>query len=176
MEDNVFNKRNLIILLVVILAIIILMRIFSNPTPPPPPPMNPEMENVPETFNNINGEFVPPEIEITPDMENGSETAITVEPSEERDAIPSNYYFIDNGLGDMSLSNNMCSKACCSKQWPVPFSLKPDPAVCQNLNEFVPTNIFCNNALQDAGCMCVTKKQANFLNNRGGNGNSDNWY
>jgi hypothetical protein len=86
-------------------------------------------------------------------------------------AIPSNYYFLDDGAGgEMSVQHNMCSKSCCSNQWPTPFKQKYDPYVCQNKDQFVGSRIFCNNTFQDSGCLCLTKKQAQFLYNRGDNG------
>jgi len=86
-------------------------------------------------------------------------------------SIPSNYYFLDDGAGgEMSIENNLCSKSCCSEQWPTPFKMKYDPYVCQNKDQFVPSNYFCNNTFQDSGCLCLTKKQAQSLYNRGGNG------
>jgi hypothetical protein len=34
-------------------------------------------------------------------------------------SIPSNYYFLDDGAGgEMSIQHNLCSKSCCSEQWP----------------------------------------------------------
>lgn len=84
--------------------------------------------------------------------------------------IPDNLYFLDDGAnGEMGLHNNLCSKSCCSDQYPTPFKLNPDKSVCENKGEFVPNNIMCNNAYQDSGCLCLTKKQAKFLGNRGGN-------
>lgn len=33
--------------------------------------------------------------------------------------IPSNYYFLDDGAdGEMSIQHNLCSKSCCSSQYP----------------------------------------------------------
>lgn len=88
-----------------------------------------------------------------------------------RRLIPPNYYFIDDGAnGEMSIQHNLCSKSCCSDQWPTPFKQKYDPFVCKNKDQFVPSNIFCNNSFQDSGCLCLNKKQAQFLYNRGGNG------
>lgn len=85
--------------------------------------------------------------------------------------VPSNYYFLDDGAGgEMSIQNNLCSKSCCSSQWPTPFKTKNDPYVCANKDQFVPSNVYCNNSFQDAGCLCLTKKQGQFLYNRGGNG------
>lgn len=70
---------------------------------------------------------------------------------------------------DESLSFNLCSKNCCSAQWPVPFSMQPDDFVLRSGEEFVPTSYKCNNGFQDSGCVCMTKKQSLFLNNRGNN-------
>jgi hypothetical protein len=44
-----------------------------------------------------------------------------------------------------------------------------DSTVCGSKDEFIPTNYSCNNAWQDSGCVCMTKKQSNFLGNRGNN-------
>ena len=86
-------------------------------------------------------------------------------------SIPSNYYFLDDGAGgEMSIQHNLCSRSCCSEQWPTPFKKKYDPYVCQNKDKFVPSRIMCNNTFQDSGCLCLTKKQSQFLYNRGGNG------
>jgi hypothetical protein len=81
-----------------------------------------------------------------------------------------NQYLLDDGEGGtMGLNFNMCSKSCCSDQYPVPFKMPIDSNVCDSKDEFVPTNYSCNNAWQDSGCVCMTKKQANFLGNRGNN-------
>lgn len=85
--------------------------------------------------------------------------------------IPSNYYFLDDGAGgEMSVQHNLCSKSCCSEQWPTPFKQKNDPFVCANKGMFTPSKMFCSNTFQDAGCLCLTKSQNAFINNRGGNG------
>ncbi len=85
--------------------------------------------------------------------------------------IPSNYYFLDDGAGGAeSIQHNLCSKSCCSEQFPTPFKQKFDPFVCSARDKFVPTNIMCNNGFQDVGCSCISKEQATFMANRGGNG------
>lgn len=86
--------------------------------------------------------------------------------------IPSNYYFLDDGSnGELSLTNNMFSKSCCSNSdWPTPFNQKADPYVCGSKDKFTPSNYFGNNTFQDVGCACVTKRQGAFIANRGGNG------
>lgn len=68
-----------------------------------------------------------------------------------------------------SLQNNMCSKSCCSQQYPPPHMLDHDAMVCANKDKFVPNDYKCNNSWQDSGCVCMTEKQKDFLARRGGN-------
>jgi len=87
--------------------------------------------------------------------------------------IPSDYYFLDDGAGgQVSIQHNLCSKSCCAEQWNTPFKLRRDPYVCdlKQKGELVGSNYFCNNTFQDSGCLCLTRPQAQFLYNRGGNG------
>jgi len=77
---------------------------------------------------------------------------------------------LDDGMrGNAGLNFNMCSKSCCSPQYPPPFSMPVDPLVCKSGQEFVPSGYSCNNGWQDSGCLCMTKNQALFLNRRGNN-------
>lgn len=81
-----------------------------------------------------------------------------------------NQYLLDDGAdGAAGLQFNQCSKSCCSEQYPLPFKMPVDSSVCGSKDEFVPNNYTCNNAWQDSGCVCMTKKQANFIGSRGGN-------
>lgn len=75
----------------------------------------------------------------------------------------------DGANGDMSMAKNMCSKSCCSQQWPVPFPLEKDAMVEKLKDKFVPNGYSCNNAWQDSGCLCMTKDQRDFLDNHGNN-------
>lgn len=75
----------------------------------------------------------------------------------------------DNFDNDLGLSTALCSPSCCSQQYPTPFPLEPDRFVCGNKDEFVPNNYVCNNSWQNSGCLCMTKDQAKWLGNRGGN-------
>jgi len=77
----------------------------------------------------------------------------------------------DGEGGNYTLATNICSPSCCSNQYPLPFELKDDKFVCNNKNEFIPSGYVCNNSWQNSGCMCITKGQAEFINNRGGNAN-----
>jgi hypothetical protein len=84
-----------------------------------------------------------------------------------------NYGFVqklDDGYnGEMGLNYNMCSKACCSPQYPPPFALESDAMVESMKDKFVPNNYACNNAWNNAGCVCMTKEQRSYLESRGGN-------
>jgi hypothetical protein len=73
----------------------------------------------------------------------------------------------EKGLGDEGMNFNLCSPACCSDQWPVPFSVPVDKMTCQSEDEFVPTSYFCNNGWQDSGCLCLKKEQSDFIDSRG---------
>jgi hypothetical protein len=81
-----------------------------------------------------------------------------------------NQYLLDDGAGGAAgLQFNMCSKSCCKEQYPLPFKMPVDSAVCNSKDKFVPNNYTCNNAWQDSGCVCMTKEQADLIGDRGGN-------
>ncbi len=78
---------------------------------------------------------------------------------------------LDDGYnGGMGLNYNMCSKSCCSSQYPPPFELEKDVMVDKMKNKFVPNNYMCNNAWNNSGCVCMTSKQRDYIEGRGGNG------
>ena len=64
----------------------------------------------------------------------------------------------------LKLDTNTCSKSCCKfTQWKLPDELE------QNINKnnyIVPTNFSCNFG-NGSGCVCMTKKNFNYLSNRG---------
>ena len=77
---------------------------------------------------------------------------------------------LDDGYnGAMGLNYNMCSKSCCGPQYPPPFELEKDEMVEKNKDKFVPNNYACNNAWNNTGCVCMTKKQHQYIGSRGGN-------
>lgn len=77
---------------------------------------------------------------------------------------------LDDGAGgSLGMHYNMCSPACCSEQWPTPFKLPYDKFICNNRDKFQPSPYVCNNAWQNSGCLCMTKPQARFLEDRGTN-------
>jgi hypothetical protein len=77
------------------------------------------------------------------------------------------------GPVDLGLNFNMCSKNCCSAQWPTPFAMTPDDFVLRSGKEYVSSSYKCNNGWQDSGCVCLEKDQALFLNRRGNNSYSE---
>jgi len=77
---------------------------------------------------------------------------------------------LDDGMnGNAGINFNICSKSCCSKQYPPPFGLPTDKMVCNSEEKYVPNNYMCNDGWNDTGCLCLTEKQSRFLNTRGGN-------
>lgn len=72
----------------------------------------------------------------------------------------------DSLNSDYTMSFKKCNSSCCSDQWPVPFKINDD-LLCNSEDEFVPTSYYCNDGFQNSGCLCMTKKQSDFLNSRG---------
>lgn len=67
-----------------------------------------------------------------------------------------NYFDLKN---DTPLGYNMekiiCSKKCCSTQWPNDTNNSIDPKI--DMNEYLPTNLNCNDGIHDTGCICKKK-------------------
>lgn len=80
-----------------------------------------------------------------------------------------NQTYSEEQVTDYTLGLNQCSPACCSDQWPVPFKISINNTFCENEEDYVPNTYYCNNRLQDSGCLCMTKQQSNFLQTRGFN-------
>jgi hypothetical protein len=187
MENPLFNKRNVIVFLVCLLAVFALVWFMLPKTISI---KLPGQEAAPEVKSEAKTEGFTSEEDLAadkgtdknlpnvnpktgslidgPGFERGDVEGVT---QEVMSMIPSNYYFLDDGNAQNdTVVHNLCSKSCCSAQWPTPFKQKYDPYVCANKDQFVPSNIFCNNTFQDSGCLCLTKPQAQKLYNRGGNG------
>lgn len=100
-------------------------------------------------------------------------TAYFTERSENFDIININEQdqFLINPAYDVTRNN--CSKACCSPTYGNPNleSIERNPEIIQKVRngDYVPNRMYCNNNSEDAGCMCMTKEQAAFIRNRGGN-------
>jgi hypothetical protein len=87
--------------------------------------------------------------------------------------LPDNIYMLDDGNGgNMGTLNNTCSKSCCAPQWPVPFKSANDDFTCMGDN-IIGSNYSCGSTFENAGCMCMTKQQANNITTRGGNAGKD---
>jgi hypothetical protein len=78
--------------------------------------------------------------------------------------------FTDLMLNDniAKIDQNICSTQCCKHiQWPVPFNTN-DPNVDPNLfKDYIGTNFSCNNGPTGGGCLCVSKKDYEYLSNHG---------
>lgn len=114
----------------------------------------------PALIDEINKSNIQPPQDVIPPWSN--------KPSETLAKFGEQYADEDDNA-TMSLTYNLCSKSCCSPQYPTPVGIQPDPLVCASGQEFVPSTYTCNNGWQDAGCVCMTKDQSEFLSNRGGN-------
>lgn len=119
---------------------------------------NDNMQNVPNVSNMS-------KIEFNNVADDGMNIPIKIGNAE----FGNNYFLDDGNNGNMVLTSSLCSKSCCSPQYPTPFSLPVDPMVCNSDKKFIPTNYTCNNGWQDTGCLCMTIDQAKFLGARGGN-------
>lgn len=79
---------------------------------------------------------------------------------------PQQYELNNPGLD--IFNNSMCSKSCCSRQWPTPFPQEYDPEICPYKNNFIPNQYTCMGP-QGVGCLCLDRQDATYLYNRGNN-------
>ena len=57
---------------------------------------------------------------------------------------------------DHDMEKIVCSKNCCSTQWPTSESTQiKDPKI--DMNEYLPTNLNCNDGIHNTGCICKKK-------------------
>ena len=69
-----------------------------------------------------------------------------------------NYFDLKNDTNNTisNIENIVCSKDCCSTQWPISDKIHvKDPKI--NMTEYLPTNLNCNNGIYDTGCVCKKK-------------------
>jgi len=66
------------------------------------------------------------------------------------------------------IDQNVCSTQCCKHtQWPTPFNTK-DPNIDPKLFEnYIGSNFSCNNGHTGGGCLCIDKKDYDYLSNHG---------
>jgi hypothetical protein len=81
-----------------------------------------------------------------------------------------------SSLGELNTSDyendprmlyNKCSLSCCSSQYPTPFQEGSDPLVCDKNgnNRYLSSDYNCTNNTGGTGCLCMTDKQVNGLQN-----------
>ena len=69
-----------------------------------------------------------------------------------------NYFDLNNDTSNniSNVENIVCSKDCCSTQWPISENIQvKDPKI--NMDEYLQTNLNCNNGINDTGCVCKKK-------------------
>jgi hypothetical protein len=68
---------------------------------------------------------------------------------------------------DPRMLYNKCSLSCCSPQYPTPFQGGSDPLVCDKdgNNRYLSSDYNCTNNAGGTGCLCMTEKQVNGLQN-----------
>ena len=69
-----------------------------------------------------------------------------------------NYFNLKDDI-PMNISNLediVCSKDCCSTQWPISGKIHVKDTKI-DMNEYLPTNLNCNNGINDTGCICKKK-------------------
>jgi len=59
----------------------------------------------------------------------------------------------------------VCSKNCCTTQWPVPIDLTENSNVKLNDigTKYITSNMTCNNGVTNTGCVCLTNESKNFF-------------
>lgn len=81
---------------------------------------------------------------------------------------PSAGYMLDDNNNGV-FSYPICSKNCCSPQYPPPFEIPTDHWLEQNKDNYVPSAYTCNNSWEDTGCLCLPDKSRTYLESRGEN-------
>lgn len=97
---------------------------------------------------------------------------IGIKSKEEYPASYDGSYMLDDGSdGKMKITDNPCSKSCCSVQYQSSILDNDGGNIDVRDNKYVSSNIFCNTPFQDSGCLCLEKDQARFIGARGSNAN-----
>ena len=156
----------IVVIIIAIIALCLFCFYYPEINNPENEKFNPSRNKIVKTNNNnkINQKCYTPEKSYGPSSDNGI--------AEDMDSVPASICLIDNNnkLRELDVSNNMCSVSCCGgTQYPTPFSVDYSPYICDNKDKFVSSNYMCNDKFNNAGCLCLTKEQNNFLRSRGGN-------
>ena len=68
---------------------------------------------------------------------------------------------------DPRMLYNKCSISCCSPQYPTPFQGSVDPFMCDKdgKSKYLSSSYNCTNNTGGTGCLCMTEKQSNGMQN-----------
>jgi hypothetical protein len=68
----------------------------------------------------------------------------------------------------VKIDQNICSAQCCKfTQWPLPFNTQNPNIDDKSLENYIGSNLSCNNGQTGGGCVCFTPKDFNYLAKRG---------
>lgn len=77
-------------------------------------------------------------------------------------------YFKQIELFTPSYNLGVCSKNCCSTQWPIPIDVTEDSGISiKDAQKYLTSNITCNNGVTNTGCVCLTEQSKNLLEKGG---------
>lgn len=152
------TKLLLVIVLAVILIYYINPNIFASIFPQTP-------EKNSETFDTLARNLG----KKSSNVDNDDDEDLNIPVAVNNATYGDNYFLEDGGNGTLGLTSAMCSKSCCSPQYPLPFSIDSDKMLCNSDEKYIPSSYTCNNGWQDTGCLCMTEDQAIFLGSRGKN-------
>lgn len=77
-------------------------------------------------------------------------------------------YFKQIELFTSSYNLGVCSKNCCSTQWPIPIDVTEDSGISiKDAQKYLTSNITCNNGVTNTGCVCLTEQTKNMFEKGG---------
>jgi len=99
-----------------------------------------------------------------------TESKVIKEIKEIKENFYSNINFQNNDDKNLvKIDKEKCSRNCCGiTQWPVPSEMVNNSIPQDEMKNYIPSNFSCN--FGDAsGCVCLTQKDSDYLNNHGNN-------
>ena len=74
---------------------------------------------------------------------------------------------VEDYENDPRMLYNKCSLSCCTSQYPTPFQGTADPNICKKIKDkkYFASNYVCENTMGGSGCLCMTQKQIDGLQN-----------